>query len=312
MPILSSASQIGAALRLAARGLMARNEPEPPLEAPRRKPAVERTGVFADAASVERYLRATEGADIAALQGEGAPLPPLFPTTWETERCLELFAGLDRPLPVGGVVHLESEILCLRPIRRDDTVRCRVELERAERVSRGLRLTVTARNWTATGQLCSQSTAVFLARTRAPQEPRTDDPTRRDPAAEGPQTWEPLASWVLGGGAGRRFARASGDYNPIHLWGWTARPFGFKRPILHGFCTAAMAAHALVEGPLGGDPTALRRMRIAFRAPLPLPAHARLWVGDADGQRWFRVTDDPGDTLFAQGTWAGTVRADPT
>jgi acyl dehydratase len=116
---------------------------------------------------------------------------------------------------------------------------------------------------------------------------------------------------MLGGGAGRRYARASGDYNPIHLWGWTARPFGFKRPILHGFCTAAMAAHALVEGPLGGDPTALRRMRIAFRAPLPLPAHARLWVGEADGHRWFRVTDDPGDTLFAQGTWSGTVRADP-
>jgi acyl dehydratase len=119
-------------------------------------------------------------------------------------------------------------------------------------------------------------------------------------------------SWVLGGGAGRRFARASGDYNPIHLWGWTARPFGFKRPILHGFCTAAMTAHALVEGPLGGDPTALRRLRIAFRAPLPLPAHARLWVGEAAGQRWFRVTDDPGDTLFAQGNWAGSVRTDPS
>lgn len=304
--ILSSASQFGAALRVVARGLMARNEPEPPLETPRRKPAVERTGVLANAASVERYLRATEGANIAAFQGNGAPLPPLFPTTWETERCLELFAGLDRPLPLGGVVHLESEILCLRPIRRDDAVRCRVELERAERVSRGLRLTVTARNWTATGQLCSQSTALFLARTRAPQEPRTDAPAR--PEAEGPRAWEPLASWVLGGGAGRRFARASGDYNPIHLWGWAARPFGFKRPILHGFCTAAMVAHALVAGPLRGDSTALRRLRIAFRAPLPLPAHARLWVGESAGQRWFRVTDDRADTIFAQGNWAGTVR----
>jgi acyl dehydratase len=279
---------MAAALRLAARGFLARSEPEPPLETPRRKPSVERTEAPADPAAVARYLRATEGAGIAALGGEGAPLPPLFPTTWETARALELFAGLDRPLPVGGIVHLESEILCLRPIRPGDAVRCRVELERAERVRKGL--------------LCSQSTAVFLARTRTPQEDRPDDP-RHDPAA--PEIWEPLASWVLSAGAGRRFARATGDYNPIHLWGWTARPFGFARPILHGFCTAAMTAHALVEGPLRGDPGALRRLRILFRAPISLPSHTRLWVSETPGQRWFRVTDDAGDRVHAQGTWAG-------
>jgi acyl dehydratase len=297
-----------AALRLAARGFLARNEPDAPVETPRRKPSVERTEVPADAAAVERYLQATEGGQLAALKGAGAPLPPLFPTTWETARCLELFAGLDRPLPVGGIVHLESEILCLRPIRPGDTVRCRVELERAERVSKGLRLTVTARNWTGTGQLCSQSTAVFLARTRTPQEPRAGD--EKPPAAEGPESWEPLASWVLGAAAGRRFARASGDYNPIHLWGVTARPFGFNRPILHGFCTAAMTAHALVEGPLRGDPAALRRVKIAFRAPISLPTHTRLWTGEANGQRWFRVTDDAGEKVHAQGTWAGGAHAE--
>ena len=231
-------------MRLAARGFLARNEPEPPLETPRRKPSLERSEVLSNVAGVERYLRATEGASIAALTGEGAPLPPLFPTTWETARSLELFAGLDRPLPLGGVVHLESEILCLRPIRPGDAVRCRVELERAERVSKGLRLTVTARNWTGTGQLCSQSTAIFLARSKTPA-PEGAEP-RRD--LEGPDEWRPLASWMLGAGAGRRFARASGDYNPIHLWGWTARPFGFSRPILHGFCTAAMPDGTPITG----------------------------------------------------------------
>lgn len=300
-------SNIGAALRLAARGFMARNEAEPPLEAPRRKPSAERTGVFAAPAAVERYLEATEGGGIQALRGDRAPLPPLFPTTWETAQCLELFTGLDRPLPLGGVVHVESEILSLRPIRQGDAVRCRVELERAERVAKGIRLTVTARNWTGTGQLCSQSTAIFLARSRTPPEPRAAEEPRRAPAPE-PALWEPLASWVLPGGAGRRFARASGDYNPIHLWSWTARPFGFRRPILHGLCTAAMTAHALVEGPLRGDPIALRRLRIAFRSPLPLPGHARLWVGEDAGLRLFRVTDDAAETVYAHGTWAGAPR----
>ena len=294
---------LAAALRLAARGFLARNEPEPPLETPRRKPSLERTESISNPAAVERYLRATEGAEIAALGGEGAPLPPLFPTTWETARSLELFAGLDRPLPLGGVVHLESEILCLRPIRQGDAVRCRVELERAERVSKGLRLTVTARNWTGTGQLCTQSTAIFLARGKTTVPHAADEP-RREP--DGPAEWEPLASWMLGPGAGRRYARASGDYNPIHLWGWTARPFGFRRPILHGFCTAAMVAHALVERRFRGDPAALRRLAVAFRAPLLLPARVRLVAGELDGRHAFRVVSEDGTRTHAEGDFTGT------
>jgi acyl dehydratase len=300
-------SRLGAALRLAVRGLAARGDAGETLEVPRRKPAVEHT-VEPGVAAVERYLRATAGSNLAALRGPDAPLPPLFPTTWETAHCLELFAGLDAPLPAGAIVHLESEVLCLRPIRPGDAVRCRVEMERVERVRKGLRITVTARNWTGTGQLCTQSTAVFLARSRAAPEVGGGAPPLREITHE-PAAWAPLADWTLGGGAGRRFARASGDFNPIHLWGWTARPFGFRRPILHGFCTAALVAHALVEGPLDGDPTALRRLRIAFRAPLPLPAHPRLWLGEHAGQRWFRVTDDTGDTVHAHGNWAGEARA---
>jgi acyl dehydratase len=190
-------------------------------------------------------------------------------------------------------------------------VRCRVELERAERVRRGIRLTVVARDWTPGGQLCSQSTVVLLAKTRAPAadaEPHAPRPSTRDegdPRAEPPAAWEPVTEWRLGGDAGRRYAAVSGDYNPIHLWSWTARPFGFRRPILHGYCAQAMVAHALIEHRLGGDPAALRRLRIAFRAPLLLPGRARLLVGDRLGQRWFRVVGEDDEKVFAEGTFAG-------
>jgi acyl dehydratase len=177
-------------------------------------------------------------------------------------------------------------------------------------VRKGIRLTVSARNWTAGGQLCTQSTAVFLARTRTPAQdvphapPRSTGRDEGDPRGEPPAEWDEVTRWTLRGDAGRRYAAVSGDYNPIHLWAVTARPFGFRRPILHGFCTQAMVAHALIQHRLGGDPAALRRLRIAFRAPLPLPSRARLLVGDGIGARWFRVADD-GDTVFAEGTWAG-------
>jgi acyl dehydratase len=305
--------QIGSMLRLVARGITARGAAEAPPEVPKRKPAVERVYPGVDAALHARYLRATGGDRVHRLVA--GTLSPVFPAVWETTQALELFARLDRPLPAGGLVHVEGELVSLRPIEVDDHVRCRVELERAERVRKGIRLTLTARTWTGAGQLCTQSSAVFLARTRRPDESageRQPRPTARDegdPRGEPPERWDEVARWRLGGGAGRRYARVSGDWNPIHLWSWSARPFGFRRPILHGFCTEAMVAHALIEHRLGGEPTALRRLRIAFRAPLPLPATVRLLAGEGIGSRWFRVADASGETVYAEGTWAGGENA---
>jgi len=296
-------------LRLVARGVIAGRGAEPPPEVPRRKPAVERIHAGVDPALHARYLIATGGDAVEALSGD--TLSPVFPATWETAQTLELLAGLDRPLPAGGVIHVEGELVQLRPLALDDQVRCRVELEKAERVRKGIRLTVSARNWTPGGQLCSQSTAVFLARARTPPADAGEDAPRTttardegDPRGEPPAQWDEVTGWTLRGDAGRRYAAVSGDWNPIHLWGVTARPFGFKRPILHGFATEAMVAHALIQHRLGGDPGALRRLRIAFRAPLPLPGRARLLVGDGIGVRWFRVAGE-GDTVHAEGTWAG-------
>ncbi|HYH78245.1 MAG TPA: MaoC/PaaZ C-terminal domain-containing protein [Longimicrobium sp.] len=296
-------------LRLLARGIASRRSAGLPPDVPRRKPAVERVHAGVDPGLHARYLLATAGDAVEALGGNA--LSPVFPATWETAQALELLASLETPLPAGGVVHVEGELVQLRPLTLGDHVRCRVELERAERVRKGIRLTLSARNWTAGGQLCTQSTAVFLARTRAAaEEPRDAGPPRStprddvDPRAEPPSRWDELAHWSLRGDAGRRYAAVSGDWNPIHLWRLTALPFGFARPILHGFATEAMVAHALIQHRLGGDPAALRRLRIAFRAPLPLPARVRLLVGDGIGVRWFRVAGD-GETVYAEGTWAG-------
>ncbi|HYJ79566.1 MAG TPA: MaoC/PaaZ C-terminal domain-containing protein [Longimicrobiaceae bacterium] len=312
---MSRLAALRSMLRLVARGLASRGDAQPLPEVPRRRPAVERDGIAVEPARVERYLRATAGGGIARLRGGDAVVSPVFPATWETAQALELFAGLEHPLPA-GVVHVEGELVSLRPIAAADRIRCRVELERADPVRRGIRLVLVARNWNAAGQLCTQSTTAFLARSRAPPAEEADDAgaarsssrAEGDPRAEPPEEWDEAASWRLRGDAGRRYAAVSGDYNPIHLWSFTARPFGFRRPILHGFCTQAMVAHALIMQRFDGDPTALRRLRIAFRAPLPLPSVARLLVGERMSQRWFRVVDERGETVFAEGTYAGGVQ----
>jgi acyl dehydratase len=328
-------ANLGAMARLLVRGVRA-GPPKGPPAAPRRRPAVERAAAV-DAAHVAAYLRATDGTRIPAFLGEGAPAPPVFPATWEPGAFLRLFAGLDDPLPPGGVLHLSTGSVFLRPLHAGDRVRCRVELDRVERVERGLRFTVLTRNWNGAGVLCAESTAVLLVRAResAPAASTGDvragetaaDDRRRSDGAPSPladvggiastlpdgvddgdgDAWEEVARWRLGAGEGRRYARASGDYNPIHLWGWSARLFGLRRPILHGYCTQARVAHAVIERRLGGDPGALRRLDIAFRAPVFLPSAVRLALAPRVGGGRFRVLAHDDARILAEGSWTGAA-----
>ena len=87
-------------------------------------------------------------------------------------------------------------------------------------------------------------------------------PTSRSPSA----TWSgSAATWRIPDDAGRRYAKVSGDVNPIHLSGLTAKAFGFKRAIAHG-----MWVKARVLGALSGRlPDALSRRRQLPQAAVP-------------------------------------------
>ncbi|QOR46237.1 MaoC family dehydratase [Trueperella pecoris] len=73
-------------------------------------------------------------------------------------------------------------------------------------------------------------------------------------------------SLTLDSAAGRRWARISGDANPIHLTRLTAAPFGYSAPIAHGSALEAWA-HACVG--VNGSSAASGASR--FRAPTKLP-----------------------------------------
>ena len=86
-------------------------------------------------------------------------------------------------------------------------------------------------------------------------------------AAQGgsPVRWH-LAAWRLAAASGRAYARLSGDWNPIHLWRWSANLMGMKRPIIHGMHTLGRACAELERA--GGRPLAALEAR--FKAPAAL------------------------------------------
>lgn len=292
-------SHLRAAVRLAVAGVRRRGAPGPPAgPEPGRKPAVERQGIAPSPARVHRYLAATGGEGLYRLDGEDAVMPPTYSAVWETALTLELLALDGMPFPSAGVVHLGSEVVVLRPVRLGDRLRCRLELARVEAHARGVVMVLEFRCWTAAGQLCQQNEARVLIvgaeRSRRMPRPARAESERAAEEDEEAQ-WREVATWKLRGDAGLRYARASGDFNPVHLWPWSARLLGFSRPILHGHCILAMLAHELVRAT--GEGT--RKVSARFRAPVELPAKVRL---EAAGGR-VRLTE--GERRLVEGTWLG-------
>jgi acyl dehydratase len=88
-----------------------------------------------------------------------------------------------------------------------------------------------------------------------------------------------LTGWRIPRGMGRAYARISGDWNPIHLWTWSARLMGMKRPIIQGMHTLARAC-AELEQACGRRILALEGR---FRAPAPLGSELVLGADLAAG-----------------------------
>lgn len=102
--------------------------------------------------------------------------------------------------------------------------------------------------------------------------------------------WQQLDIWSLDNASGRRYARLSGDYNPIHLHPWLSRWFGFNQPIIHGMYSVARA-QADIERHFKKP---MISMDVVFKRPLALPnqavshiqsSTAKLCVTDAQGEK---------------------------
>jgi acyl dehydratase len=109
---------------------------------------------------------------------------------------------------------------------------------------------------------------------RGEHDPDAPTPPGPPPTGELPAG----ARWRLPADLGRRYAAVSGDRNPIHLHGLTAKPFGFARPLAHGMWTHARCLAAL--GPQLPDAVTIE---VAFRRPLLLPAVVSFAEAEVDG-----------------------------
>jgi acyl dehydratase len=110
-----------------------------------------------------------------------------------------------------------------------------------------------------------------------------------------------LARWPLAASAGRSYAGVSGDWNPIHLWAWSARLMGLRAPLIHGMHTVGKAC-ALLEAHGGRRITSVSAR---FKAPITLPGEAALSADLAAGR--YAVHSQGREAVAGEFAWAAAT-----
>lgn len=210
----------------------------------------------------------------------GLPLGDALPICFPDLLCrgLQLSVLTDPAFPVGllGIVHVRQTVDQTRAIGRGEALSGRVWVEghRAARNGGELDLHTVA---SAGGEDVWHGVTTILSRNLPGDGVKrpTDEPPSFLP--------ERSTAWTLPEDLGRRYARVSGDANPIHQYAFTARLFGFKRAIIHGWWTLA---RCLAE--LDLDPGAAH-VEARFLAPVFLPSTAWFTSGAIPSGRAFNL-----------------------
>lgn len=183
-----------------------------------------------DPARVAAYAR------VCGYRTAGRELPLTYPHILGFPLAARIMAARAFPLPLLGLVHTSITVTRHAPLGAADRPELTVHPAGLRPHRRGTAVTMVTEA-RLDGELVWEDHSTYLARHRTPHAP----------AAQGaPEEARPdlptTATWTLAAGLGRRHARVSGDYNPIHLHPLTARPLGFRRAIVHGMWTVARCA----------------------------------------------------------------------
>ena len=224
-------------------------------------------GWLPESKRLEAYRRVVESS---------AQVPLAFPQVAVMALHLDLISSLSFPVRAMGLIHLASDIEVLDELPVDAPWTVRAWVGPGRHVRSGLEFTLCGEAL-VDGRTVWSSRAVTLSRSRQAggAEQSTVPPVSPPERSE---AWAEPVPLRVEEGTGRSFGRVTGDVNPIHLHSLTARAFGFKAAIAHGWWTTARIA-ALLEADSASPG---RRLRIVFRRPVYLPSTPQLLARPVD------------------------------
>jgi acyl dehydratase len=205
----------------------------------------------------------------------GAPKDQLAPAYLHVVAMplhMQLFIAPQFPVKVLGLIHLRNTIRTLGGVDVATPLSLTVDFDTMRLTDFGQEYDFTTR-YTQHGKLVWEEVSTMFARGNTAPKEGTKRPSIE--RSTHPQTDVALETLEIAENTGWRYAKISGDFNPIHLTARTAGMFGFKQAVAHGMwslgrCLGSAAAR-LPQGNLQID--------TQFKLPVYLPSQAlaRTW-----------------------------------
>ncbi|KFA98209.1 MaoC family dehydratase [Vibrio sp. ER1A] len=189
------------------------------------------------------------------------PLPFLFVATQNEQ--LQLFTHPNTSIRPLGLVHTYIEFEQFDALDGEQSYEFQLDLQAERKTDRGLSFELHGAFYRS-GQMIARYRSGYLMPTKRKNvRSKNTPPVLSTPLPE-------LSTFTVSVSQAREYAKLSGDYNPIHLARWSAKLFGFNRPIIHGMY---MVAKLLTTG---ADSTALRNVGFAFKKPILMPTEVQV------------------------------------
>lgn len=210
--------------------------------------------------------------DVCRMPGSPEELPLTFPEVLFLGTLGTLITSESFPLSPFGLIHVRQTITSHRPLHAGERLDLSARLAEARRTPRGIELDVRL-DVASGGSLAWEATTTLLSRAEGARsgEGRTREGTAT-PREGGEVIDVPEQT-------GRAYARVSGDWNPHHLWTFTARPLGYRRPIAHGMWSLALLLGRIPPARLAGP----IHVEAAFKRPIFMPGQVAISVEERDG-----------------------------
>lgn len=230
---------------------------------------VEMNGIRPDSEKVKNYRK------VCGFPVKGDHLPITFPETLFISPLGRLVTSRDFPLSPAGLIHVGQDIHYAKPIQENSSFNLCCYMSKLAETDRGFLLDVTMEvkvgddlAWEGTARFLSRFKNIIKKKGRNKQKTKNTIPTGTTEDIDVPRN------------TGLRYAGASGDYNPHHLYGFTAKPLGYKHPIAHGMwslarCLASIEKRLSVTFPYS--------VYSSFKLPIFMPSRVALnWERDRD------------------------------
>lgn len=200
---------------------------------------------------------------------DGSILPP---TTVATQIYRTQFAAMLELVPEAVLttarsgVHGQHELLLHRPMVPGEPLHTVVETHSARPSKDNLRITLLHRTSDRHGRLVAEQwwTTVMIGTTSEATGPEPHDYRVADLDRARPDAEDVVH---IDSDMARRYAEVSGDFSGHHFDVAAARRSGYDRPFLHGLCTMALCARAVVRTVGRNEPHRLRRLAVRFATP---------------------------------------------